>query len=497
VNSELIHSYFKLRPPSWLLREASGVGVCFGGYTIVLLLCKFLYKWRWDGASPYVLANMIDIGVAASLVLICIYFVLTLVAVWRLIQYRASAHEVPLWIIGMCYPFLAAFLYSWVILLVWLVDQERMYYFALSALAVLAGMNFVGFQKWFPNLRPQSILRLMDPGIDVMLGPQYGTSLSEHIERVVRFRDQFTRHASSLRSKPDNHLYSQRDTLSVFQRSLSSSFQVAPALAVQVQKERALPFPWTLFDIGCGEGEFTSRLIKSIGTLPKVITFLDPSSETLQLYRECLGEASKGTRLDAVQGSAERCVVNNEKHTVCLASHSLYFLTDKDSHAARRLLCQIVARGQICAVILACRGSHAYALKRLVYEHLHLVDYSTFAEDMQEILPRVPDAFLIIDTVMDVTEIICDDQKMVEWFSYFCRIEIDLLKPHSEFLRVLLEERSVPYASVPESLRESVDLSGFLSSRRRPIEYVLMHKEGIYLFKDDCDAKATNGERIR
>lgn len=237
---------------------------------------------------------------------------------------------------------------------------------------------------------------------------------------------------------------------------------------------------------------FTSRLIESIGTPPKVLTFLDPCGETLQLYRGRLAETSKGTRLDAVQGSAERCVVNNDKHTVCLASHSLYFLTDKDSRAAQQLLHQIVERGQICAVILACRGSYAYSLKRLVHEHVRLVDHSTFAEDLHGMLPRNADAFSIIDTLMDVTEILYDQQKMIEWFSYFCRIEMEVLKVHSEFLKVLLEERSVPYASIPEDLRERIDLSGFPSSRRRPIECVLMHKEGIYLFMDDCDAKATN-----
>ncbi len=101
------------------------------------------------------------------------------------------------------------------------------------------------------------------------------------------------------------------------------------------------------------------------------------------------------------------------------------------------------------------------------------------------ILPRMPDEDRLVDTVMDVSEIIDDEEKLIQWFSYFCRIETSVLAREVSYLKVLLEERRIAFDSLPECDLDEIRRSGFMAERQRQkIDWVLMHKERIFLFRN-------------
>jgi len=275
--------------------------------------------------------------------------------------------------------------------------------------------------------------------------------------------------------------YWQKDTLDVFQSTLSCVYETSEYVG-GVLKNTFKDSSWTMLDIGGAEGVFTSNMLKQVPKLqlPNQVILVEKSQESSDQYKELLnGEFPQLSIRTEVKG-IEDIVDTLPEANFVLASHSLYWVLDwniQRGSVISRLL-EKVSEG-LCLIILASKDSRAYELKGEVLKELGVVDRSSFGE---KVLSLIPPGFEVAsetrDSFMDVSSLIRNDELMMPWFAYFCRVDPVQLRPHARYLRNAMERSALRVCTLPSDLQRRVltgglKVNGVLTKDSR----ILLHKE--------------------
>ena len=266
-----------------------------------------------------------------------------------------------------------------------------------------------------------------------------------------------------LRPREVSSAYSDPNVIKAFQDTLGNRYSTSEKLAERLRGTftgRA----WSMIDVGCGEGVFTSRFLKKLDSLPNTIIALDPAKDNLLQYRkeiEALGlncDKNAGERtpsVDTVIGTIEDKINTLPSTNLVLASHSFYALLDNDRKRAADIVSQLISKtssGQV-VFLMASQSSFLNTVKREILSELHRPDRSTYGEDLRQILP--PSCKVVaeepIDSYVDVTELLLDRNKLMNWTAHFCRLGMDDLNEHFDLCERIIRNAAIEVGRLPSS----------------------------------------------
>ncbi|PIT02758.1 hypothetical protein TSA1_19875 [Bradyrhizobium nitroreducens] len=262
----------------------------------------------------------------------------------------------------------------------------------------------------------------------------------------------------------DLHLYSRNDALSIFLRSLSYHRVGAAYLANELARRSRRAIHRAL-DIGCGEGTFTSTLIREMQIVgvagPQSIYAFDPDIENLTFYKSRLRGCNE-LALTTSNSTLERAQLDRSSDLV-ICSHSLYGMMENPSltgtervNQIRRILSSVAPDGLVF-MSLASANSPAYEVKRDILRVLNLKNPSAHGEELQSylILAGSGAKATYHSSYMDVTEILDDSSAMIKWCSYFCRVpENQLQMLGQDLLRKIINRHILQFRSATPELQK-------------------------------------------
>jgi len=485
MDDDIYKRFVTLLPPSPFIHTSVSVAGMYLVLTTLSAIASVKSSYLFPDLAPYWRATLADITFLNSAICAVWFLLLMTIAAYRLFCYRRSAPSVSVAAYVLVYPLLAAGIFA-ILVGITSASSASGYgdHLGLLALALplLIGMEFLGLQKWIKGLDPQFISNYMRPGWSVLLGRRKGASAEEHVLEVVGFQSRFNENASDLQKRPLLHLYGRAHSFRVFQGTLSSPVQTAPFVASEIRSAtEALP-SWTMTDVGCGDGSFTVELLSRLENKPTRIVCIDPERETLSEYDRIVSSRFPSITIRRYEDSVERIYRTLEYSDVILASHSLYYLLDNEADIAATVIRSLLERCTTFVGVLASRDSDAYKVKRGVIGHLALTDRSSFGGDLVSLLPTDTKR-LSRDSIMEISHVIEDDDLLLEWCSYFCRIDRSVLEPHISFIRTLLETASIAWDSLPACVLADIPHVACAKYKRRvvPSCRVLLHKEEVFI----------------
>lgn len=278
--------------------------------------------------------------------------------------------------------------------------------------------------------------------------------------------------------------YSENSSLKVFLRTLSYH-KVGANFIAKVIATRKLPRDWRLLDVGCGDGQFTMtlfRALQKVHSQPSMTIGIDPDRDNLRDYQERL--TNYALPLTVLSVGVEE--LPPAKWDVVVASHSLYHVLESPnlSEKARlRVLTQITPHSQagyLTIASLASAGSPAYRFKRLLLASMRRPDLSQFGEHLEYLFARIHTKleFSIVDSYMDVSEILESPSLLSAWTQYFCRLtvnETDAIGFKEN--RRILESVAVKFSKLPiETQTEYRRFPALLGPPKRS-SWILPHRE--------------------
>jgi len=253
--------------------------------------------------------------------------------------------------------------------------------------------------------------------------------------------------------------YRNSATLSVFQNTLSCLYETSSLIGTRIN-QHFRGRQWTLIDVGGGEGIFTAEILARCSTLPYVLTMLDPSEENVKSYRSRISSTFDGIRnLDTFAKPVEAVVSDLPRPNLLLASHSLYAVLDQSRIRGAQVIRQL-ARSTIdgmAVFVMSSQDSYLYTIKRTVLAHLHRIDRSSYGEDLASMLGSdLPFQIESADSLVDVSTIVDNYEKLLSWLSYFCRVDIEELRPHYDFCNALLRDTAIEVKCLPVAERNRI-----------------------------------------
>jgi hypothetical protein len=486
--------YFDLVPPSPFLREANKVVACFAVCIIALA-----FVWSLNAFPNDPLTGVVADGIVISTFLVGLWYVsLTTSSLWRLTQYRRAAPKLPYHIYQLLYPWLGLLIINSTIFLLIMAErsaapdsQNRLYLRALlfkvllAELAPLVAFEVPVVKNWLPRFEPMKFVRIFRKGLCILIGRDSRTDVYAHAKEVVQFQSEFAIYmednAGQSAEKQPLYPYFNFDGLQVFQRSLSCLVETSRCLGKELDKQFK-GRRWTLLDIGGGEGIFTCELLKNICTPPHGVTMIDPAKANVSAYRDRLVEQFPTVRNVDTYISTIETMYEELPHANCvLASHSLYAVFDQNRKKAANIVSRLIdtVEDGVAVFILAARDSYLYTIKKMVLAELHLVDRSSFGEDLLAALPPgCRHLSRTIDSIADVTSLIEDYDALVNWLAYFCRVDRTDLEPHFDLIQSLVRNTAIDFRCLPQLERSRLDATGVTSAMKLNDEsQIIYHKE--------------------
>jgi trans-aconitate methyltransferase len=479
--------YYRVHPPGSVLREANRVARIVLLLNATLLIVRFHTSFLVAPDNVYILHMCNVIGITNSFLCLTWFTGVSGVGWYRLWKYRQAFVTLSRKIFAAVYPLLAMLILAIAVAAAWIEHATGgvdLCIVIASGLGTVLALDASITRKYAEKLLPRSVPRMFLPAMDVMLGPRLGTKEDNYIGNVLHFagslepdgnKQQIPHHCAAMYSAPD--------VFEAFQATLSSPDETAPFVSTKIARRINRKQPWTMVDIGCGDGSFTAKLLSELPTLPTNIVGLDPAQEMLDEFKETLMSKFPKVQLSLRRGRVEDDVAWLENSDLLLASHSLYSILDRNRAEAQAVVRTLLGKAKLAVFVLASKRSRAYAVKRAVYERFALTDKSSFGSDLVEVLGEVHAETFVRDSLMDVSELLKDDALLLKWYSYFCRLEIETLEPELSFLKSVLQHCSMPLNCLPEG-----EISGVGKPRRwRAIRSakddirVLMHKEDIVI----------------
>jgi SAM-dependent methyltransferase len=222
-----------------------------------------------------------------------------------------------------------------------------------------------------------------------------------------------------------------------------------------------------LLDIGCGEGTFTAGLLERMGSLgidgPWRVIAIDPDEANLHAYRARLHRDFEVNLRTMRLGVEELPTAIASDLAIC--SHSLYAtlenpeLESSEKRKQIRKILDCITPGGVGFFSLAGQLSKAYSVKKEILSMLGLADKSSYGEHLLE-------HFGMIDanpcatqqqSYMDVTEIVNDASTMLNWCSYFCRVETHRLSQLGiEVIRDVIISHAQMFRDAPAGLQNEM-----------------------------------------
>lgn len=501
MDDQLYRQYYQLRPPGSVLREANRVARIVLVLNAGLLIVRFHTPLLKNPDNIYI-PHMCDvIGVANAFLCLGWFVGIALVGWYRISKYRRALGTLSPKAFTATYPLLAMLVLATAVVIAWIAHAKNgvdLCVAIVSALAMVLTVDAGIARKYAGRFLPHSVPRLFMPGMDLMLGPSLGTNDDNYISTVLHFADGLV--ADGHNAQIQHHceaMYSNPEVFEVFQRTLSSPEETAPFVSAMIARRIDLKQHWTLMDIGCGDGSFTQHFLSGLPTLPAKIIGLDPSQELLERFRETISAEFARVHISLRQGRVEEDASTLDRSDLLLASHSLYSILDRSREEAKEVVRKLLRRTRMAAFVLASRNSNAYAVKGAVYERLKLTDKLSFGSDLVEIVEDLHPEIFVRDSFMDVTELFRDDQLLLGWYSYFCRMEVRTLEPEIGFLRNVMQHCSMPLENLPEArVSEVRKLGGMMAARASMAETrVLMHKEVVVILAGHASEKDVSAHK--
>jgi hypothetical protein len=301
-----------------------------------------------------------------------------------------------------------------------------------------------------------------------------------------------TRHRLEYRhSRNRVAMYSDIGVISAFQKSLSCPELDAQKSAHVLDKwlERKTLEEYTVLDIGGGDGLYTKCVLQGLQSLASKITkitMVDPAPWE-EVYESNLATIFGKEKVEIIrEGFADFNIRTDETFNIILASHSLYFLGDREgweSEAVRRITNRI-APGGIMIVLLSSEMSRANEFKRDVLMEYQLNTTGTesrAAEEFQRAMVGSISSATAIDNVIDLHKPLAaydsdGHEAFANWLSYFLRLQ--LTSSEVQDLRVLIEAYTLQAGMLCESLMDKLKKLRHLDVREDHL--VLPHKVKLF-----------------
>lgn len=484
--------YLRLLPPSAALRETSRV--VFGDF---LLTTALAVVWSFTGrnwtsaqsATPtaYFWRSTVGDIIALNCLLVIAWF--TFAATYglsRLRRYRTHEWRLSPQVYLMTLPLLApTFVASTIGFYAFIrKDMGSTFRVVLAAeIVMLLAVDIPIFTRWFPRMRPPILSRLWNNSLAVMLGKAGEQTIDEFYHDVVSFKPDFERHFKP-RDVPSKSarvfVYYRHDTLAQFQRTLSCIYQTSSALARLLSDALTLT-GWTMLDIGGGEGTFTCGLLEKLPVRPRCVVVVEPSVETLTKYKSKFHSAYPSIELIEHADALQDVAADLPEVDFLLASHSLYWMMDLDRAEASNIIASLFARRcrHLGVILMASKDSLTYEIKRMLCERLGIMYTASFGEDVLQLLPKTLHAKTsLLDSVIHASPLIEGDEELIGWAAYFCRLEPEVVSPHVDFLRDVINRRAMEYRCLPDELKANLTESGSVANLGiKDRSKVLLHKE--------------------
>ena len=284
--------------------------------------------------------------------------------------------------------------------------------------------------------------------------------MEEHAKQVVEFQVDLMSYIASTRPDSDKRImsplppYYDATQLKSFQSTLGCLYSTSEFLGVQL-KEIFTGRSWTMIDVGCGEGIFTTQMFEKSGLVPSSVIALDPAEENIREYRELLTRRYRQiSNIDTVLGTIEEKVDDLSSANLILASHSLYATLDHNKKKASEILSKLISKTKdgLTVFLLASEDSYLYTIKRTILGELRRPDRSSYGEELIGLLPSgCTYTKHVIDSYVDVTSILGDHEKLLSWMAYFCRLNAGELDSHFELCQGIVRNAAIEVRRLPES----------------------------------------------
>lgn len=480
--------YFNLLPPSAFLREANKIA-CWA----FLITLGFAILWSKGGVKDSfwqgTLADVVAIQAASlGLWFLCVLLI-TLSRLWR---YMRAARQLSKEAYFLAYPwanlcvmsftaFAAVICNNWgrpFSLVKVLVAEAVPFAVAAGSLAaqvpvlsdILSKLNLVHFGR--------ELLK----GLPLMLGPQYNESRQKYVTQVIEFQHLFVplmRPGTGGEPATEESPYYSADTLDQFQRTLTCSYETGRYLGRVVSK--TFKTGWTMVDVGGAEGVFTREVLSQCKTPPSTIWLVEPAEENVQSYLSMIEQTFPGVQVRTHTNFIENVVADLPEVDLVLASHSLYSVMDRDRMATAGLVHDLIRKATrgFCYLSMASKTSQSYEVKRRVLSFLNVKDRSSFGEDLRELVPKGYRCTQVYrDSLIEVTDVLKFDERLLPWVAYFCRVPPARIRPHLSYCRKVILDTALEFGKLPAAQARryaSADLVSKLGLR--PDSMVLLHKE--------------------
>ena len=483
--------YFDLLPPSPFLREINKVFSIFWAFVLIGFA---LWAFNFPGQNPqkgYATDTLI-VGSALALLWYSSVFV---TSAYRLNRYIASGRDVPPVIYQLLLPWIVMVGINATMIMAAVLDYgasepaggRKIVRWVLGVIPLLLAFEIPGVKSLAPKLDPRRFYRFFRRSLPVLLGRQYHETVEEHAKHVVNFEREVTKYVASVRLEeepdpvPRGPLYYDPVQLETFQNTLGCLYTTSRALGEDL-KPLLTNRQWSMLDVGCGEGRFTSNMLSTLKVLPNLVTALDPAEENTVSYRRELRAIHTGIpRVETILGTIENKINDLPAANVVLVSHSLYAVLDHDRQRAAEIVNGLISKSNngACIFVMASQDSYLYTIKRAVLGELRLPDRSSYAEDLAGLLRHVEYQSKEFDSFVDVSALLKDRDKLLSWMAYFCRLKVEELEAYFELCQSLVANAAIEVRSLPLSDKKKyhdyphlVDVQADERSRQ-----VIYHKE--------------------
>jgi hypothetical protein len=504
--------YFDLLPPSPFLREINKVISCFS-----ICILALAFAWSLNAFPTDPIEGVVDDVIVIGTFLVEVWCLCLLTSsLWRLTQYRRGAPQLTYQLYQLLYPWIGLLIINSTVLVFAMLSrsasgdsQNRAPLRALLVKTVLTELSpLVAFEvpvvkNWLPRFEPMRFVTIFRKALCILVGRDSRTDVYAHAREVVQFQSEFAiymeENSGQSGERHPLYPYFNFEGLQVFQHSLSCVLETSRCLGRELNslfKDRR----WTLLDIGGGEGIFTCELLKNISTPPHGVTMIDPAKGNVSAYRDRLVAQFPSIRNVDTYISTIETMYEELPHANCiLASHSLYAIFDQNRRRAGNIVSQLLDKVDdgLAIFILASQDSYLYTIKKMVLADLHYIDRSSFGEDLLAALPpgRLHSS-RIVDSIVDVTNLLEDYDALINWLAYFCRIDRSELQPHFDLFQSLVRNTAIDLRCLPRVERARLDASGVTSAMKLGDESkIIYHKELIVTVKSGSQVTAEQADR--
>jgi phospholipid N-methyltransferase len=312
-----------------------------------------------------------------------------------------------------------------------------------------------------PVMEPKVLWKLIKRSLALALGPGADNQLVSYARDVVDFAGTYALVEWPVDGPPTLYMtYTDARTLAVFQSTLSCLFETADFVGDEITRHLAAGRPWSMIDVGGGEGVFTSNAVLRCATPPSRLNLVEPDADNVRAYRQWIQSRLPGLTPSTDTRTIELAMSELQSADIILASHSLYSIGDNKKEQIANVLAELRKRAHLrLIVVMASRESAAYKIKKSVLQYLGLPDISTFAENLLAGLEDVaaPCDISPHDSVIDVSSLLYDDNRLIAWLAYFCRVQPAAISQHLDAFRTLLDQNASPLTALPLPIRRDLE----------------------------------------